>query len=282
MPTLQDSYEECRQLNAYYGTPFYYALNLFPKNHQPHLQALCAFSRIITRLVHHPNEGVSKTKQKQALRTYLNELKMALESSHSDDLYLQAIVHTAKFYDIPYDDFRIYANQMLKNLDVKEYATYASLQTHLDRCAGTLGKMMAHIIGGQKEKAYAHAAKLARAGHLLELICDAGKEYDLNKRIYLAQSDLKKFGCTAKHFKEQKATKKWRTLIEHYLQKIEADVAYAQKGLKHFHSDTHRALHATTQIYLGLVDSIRRMDYNIFRRRPDVSWAHKVRCALPF
>ena len=61
MKSLSDAYEECKVLNNHYGTRFYHALNLFPKELQPHIHGLCAFDRILIEMIRNPKENSSKS-----------------------------------------------------------------------------------------------------------------------------------------------------------------------------------------------------------------------------
>ena len=280
--SLQDSYEECRQLNRYYGTPFYNALTLFPKQVQPHINAVLAFSRIISQVIDHPKEGVSEEQQVQTIKNFIEELEEGLKESHSTHSFLQSIVHTIRFCDIPEVYFHYYAEAMLADMKKKRYASFDTLKKHIDNTSGIIAKMIAHILHSSDPAAIIQIKRLARAGQIINLVCNVSKDYDLKDRIYIGHSDFQKFGYKEIHLKKKKINDKWRKLIEHYLQQAEKDVYLLQKGLSKFPNHSHRALHATSQIYLGLIEKIRRMDYDTFARRPDVAWTHRIRCALPF
>jgi len=280
--SLQDSYEECRQLNKHYGTFFYHAINLFPKKDQPHVHALCAYMRILDELVDSPNEGITKTKQEQAIKNFAQILLDELAASYSPHPYRQAIVHTAKFHDIPEQHFKRLASSKIKDLQTKRYTSYTDLQKHIDNTSGLLAEMLTESIGYKREQAFRHAKNLARSGHLIRTICNISSDFTLHDRLYIPQRELKKQKATIQAVKKETMTPELKSVIAVLLEKAEKELTLFEKGLKHFPDTSHKALHTTTQIYHGLIESIKKLDYDVFTRRPDVNWAHRLRCALPF
>ncbi len=167
-------------------------------------------------------------------------------------------------------------------MKTKRYSTYSDLKKHLDATSGNLADMFTQSIGYKDKKAFKHSRHLFRAGHLLDILCNISTDINLHDRIYLPKKDLQAHGATVEAIKKQAVTPELKKLLESYLVKIEKELADFEKGLKHFPQQAHKALHSTSQIYRGLIDSIRKTDYNLFSRRPDVKWAHRLRCALPF
>lgn len=280
--SLQESYEECRQLNKHYGTLFFHAINQFAKKDQPHVHALCAYLKILDEIVDSPNEGISKKHQEEAIQQFADALQEELNESYSPHSFRQAIVHTAKFHELESSTLKKITKAKIKDLKTKRYASYKDLQKHIDSTSGILAELLTHSIGYKHEKAFTYTKKLLRAGHLIEIICNISRDADLHDRIYLPQQSFKKHKATIEAIKRKRVTPELKTLLEEILQKAEKELTSFEKGLHHFPETTHKALHTTTQIYHGLIESIRKMNYNTFTRRPDIKWTHRLRYVLPF
>lgn len=281
MPTITDAYEECRRLNKYYGTPFFHAMNSFPKPLQPHIHSLYAFDRIVHEMLHNPNDGVSRSAQLQAVQNWQKAFEEGINSSEASNIYLKAVIHTTKIFDIPVKHFVKFSQAKIADHKRSYYSSYAQLQKHIDQTLGRTTEMSGIILGVKNMRAKKALVHLARASFLTNMLSKLGKDYERKNRCLLPKKDMKKFGYTMADLKDHIINDEWRYLMEYYMKKIQSNLDYMEKNIHSFPSTSQLAMENTVQIYNSLIESIRRKDYDVFSYQPRLSPALKLRHMLP-
>lgn len=281
MKSLTEAYEECRRLNKYYGTPFFHAINSFPRHVLPYLHSVYAFDRVVHEILYNPKDGVSRHKQARAVQRWQQAFEEGLDRCDASNQYLRAAIHTVKVFDIPPRHFAGYTQAKLRDFQTDTFDTFAQLVKSIDGTYGRLALINGQILGIKRQKAQKVMTNLARAAQLVFYISKLGKDFERKNRCILPAKDLKKFGYSLSDFKKHKINKKWKQLIEHYLKKIQNELDYARKNIKHLPAGSQPAMENTVQIYESLIESIRKKDYDVFSYQPRLSSSLKLRHMLP-
>lgn len=280
MNSLTSAYEECRILNRHYGTRFHHAINLFPRELQPHIHGLCAFDRILLEMIRNPKDGVNQKEQLAAMKAWQKAFEKGMNETHSKNSYLHASLHTTKIFDIDPKLFSKLAKARIASHKINGYQTYSQLQKHLDATSGRIAEILVSILQIKNTKAQKQLARLARAGELVELLCDFSKALDRGK-MYLPKNDLKKFGYTMQSLERKKVTKAFKQLIESYLKKAEADITAGLKTIHHYPEQMQVAFITIGESYQYLINDIREKEYDLFSRQPKLGWKLKLKHSLP-
>jgi len=280
MNSLTSAFEECRVLNKHYGTRFYHAIHLFPRPLQPHIHGLCAFDRILLEMIRNPIEGVTEKEQIKAMKAWQKAFEKGMHGSGEKNAYLHAALHTTKIFSIDPKYFSHLAKSRIDLHKKKQFQTYTQLNKSLETTSTKIAEILCSILQIHNQKAKKQVVRLAKAGELIELLCDFSKAQERGK-MYLPTKDLKKFGYTKQSLERKKVTKAWKKLIESYLQKAEADIKAGLKNTSHFPEHSQVAFITIAQTYQHLIDNIREKEYDLFTYQPKLHWKLKLKQSLP-
>ena len=141
IPTLEESYAECRRLTKRHGTTYYWSTMVLPSVKRHHVHALYGFCRYADDIVDEPHAGPSG-----ALKDFGERFFADLDAGRSDDVVLKAVVHTVRAFDIDPGAFRRFLRSMDMDLSVDRYETYDDLREYMDGSAAVIGEMMLPIL----------------------------------------------------------------------------------------------------------------------------------------
>src|SRR3954466_5803072 len=165
MVTLEQSYENCRDLNKRYGTTHYWSTYALPRIKRHHVHALYAFCRYADDIVDDLGDASTEVREKE-LDAFGDRFFADLATGHSDDPVLKAVVHTVRSFDIDPDCFRRFLHSMTMDLTVETYETYAELEGYMDGSAAVIGEMMLPILEPRSPAAVGPARDLGMAFQL--------------------------------------------------------------------------------------------------------------------
>lgn len=281
MYSLSDAYEECRVLNKHYGTRFFHAINLFPKELQPHIHGLCAFDRILLEMIRNPKEGVSKKDQIDAMKAWQRAFEVGMKTSLSPNTYLRASVHTTKIFDINEKLYSKIVKARIADHKRASYDNYAQLKRHLDTTSGHISEILCGILEISSPKAKSQIARIARAGELLEIIIDTNYAIQKRNKCYLPKKDLRRYNYPLKDLRAGKVTKNWQELIESYLKKIEADLKAGAGSMNVYPESCQPAILSIVEAYTSLLKDIRAKEYNVFTKQPKLGLSLRLKHYIP-
>ncbi|GLK78275.1 phytoene/squalene synthase family protein [Methylopila turkensis] len=158
----------------------------------------------------------------------------------------------------------------------RRYQTFEQLEAYAVRVAGTVGLMMALVMGVRSEEARARAVDLGVAMQLTNIARDVGEDAR-NGRLYLPLDWLAEAGVDADAFLARPAFGPGVERIVRRLLSV-ADVHYARAdhGIVALPFDCRPAIAAARSIYSGIGTAIARVGFDSVTRRAVVSRPAKV------
>jgi len=274
-PSLEAAYQECQLLAFSHYENFPVASLLLPKASRPHVAALYAFARTADDFADESQYGGRRLKE---INGWEKALKNALKGKPAPPV-LQAFSNTLKAFRIPLslplDLLRAYR----MDLTVKRYATWKSLLNYCRHSANPVGRMVLYISGIREEKLHRYSDHICSGLQLINFWQDT--QIDLGRdRIYYPKAELKKAGVFEKDLLAQKDSRAFRRLVQNTVDFTEN---YFSKGHPLLGSLSGRLGLEIKATYLGgqgILNKIRKMDYNVLENRPAWSALDKVSLAL--
>jgi phytoene synthase len=163
------------------------------------------------------------------------------------------------------------------DLDGRRYATIAELDAYGARVAGTVGAMMAVIMGARDPAVLARACDLGVAMQVTNIARDVGEDARRG-RLYLPRQWLAEEGIDAEAWLAQPAfTPAIGRVVERLL--AHADVLYgrAAAGIAALPLGCRPAMHAARLLYREIGEEVRRRGLDSVSGRAVVSWSRKSR-----
>ena len=148
-PSLRESYEACRRLNAAHGKTYYLATLLLPPQKRPFVHALYGFARYADEIVDDLASTLTDEQKSAHLHEWGEKFLVDLDAGHSDDPICRAVVDTVQRWDIPREHFEAFLHSMAMDLTVTEYADYDALYEYVYGSAAVIGLQMVPILEPQ-------------------------------------------------------------------------------------------------------------------------------------
>jgi phytoene synthase len=275
---LQQSYEECKRLNALHGKTYYLATLLLPAAKRPPVHALYGFARYADEIVDDLASTLTPEEKAVALRTWGDSVLADLRAGSSNDLIGRALVDTVKKYSIPLEYFDAFMISMEMDLTVTRYKSYEDLMTYVYGSAVVIGLEMLPILGYSDPRAVEAATALGTAFQLANFIRDIGEDIDRG-RIYMPLDDLARFGVSEEMLLKRQLTPEIVEAIKYQIARVRELQEKAEAGIQYLDPISRPCIRAASELYCGIVDEIEANGYDIFNKRATTSTWRRARVA---
>jgi len=273
---LDQAYEVCRKETQQWAKTFYLGTLQLPQEKRKAIWAIYVWCRRTDEIM---DSIEASTKSQDELSDNLDEweentknvfkgnIKSELDSVLSDTIekYPQSIQ--------PYLDM-IDGQRM--DLNKFRYKDFDELKLYCYRVAGTVGLMTQNVMG--IDSAYTSAPwsdmpdpseaaiALGIANQLTNILRDVGEDRHRG-RIYLPQADIEKFNYSEEELLKGKINKEWKALMNFQLTRARQWFQKSENGIKWLSSDARWPVWTSLRLYRGILDSIERLDYDVFNNR---------------
>ena len=269
-PALRDSYERCRALNAEHGKTYYLATLLLPPAKRPYVHALYGFARYADEIVDDLASTLTPQQKSDWLTGWGESVLSDIRRGHSDDPIGRALVDTATRWNIPIAHFEAFLHSMRMDLTVTRYPTYDDLYEYVYGSAAVIGLQMVPILEPLDDAAYGPATDLGVAFQLANFIRDVGEDLDRG-RIYLPLEDLERFDLTPQHLETRQVTPQVRDLLAFEIARVRRLSRQAEAGISLLHPTSRPCIEAAQELYVGIVDEVEAIDFQVFDKRAKTS-----------
>ncbi len=279
-PALRASYERCRRLNAAHGKTYYLATLLLPPAKRPYVHALYGFARYADEIVDDLASTLTPAQKAAHLEAWGTGFLADLDRGSSDDPVALATVDTAQTWGIPAGDFEAFLASMLMDLTVTEYPTYDDLLRYVHGSAAVIGRQMVPVLEPLDEAVYGPAQDLGIAFQIANFVRDVGEDLDRG-RLYLPLEDLARHGLCRKDLERRVVDDRVRALLAYEIARVRALSAGASRGIRLLAPPSRPCIEAAQELYIGIVDEVEKIDYQVFSRRARTSTWRRARVAVP-
>ena len=285
MSQLNKAYEICREETQKWAKTFYLGTLLLPIEKRKAIWAIYVWCRRTDEIM---DSLEASTKSKDELADNLNKweenTRNVFKGKIQSDLDAVLFDTIEKFpQDIqPYLDM-IDGQRM--DLNKFRYENFSELKLYCYRVAGTVGLMTQNVMG--IDSAYTSAPwsnmpdpseaaiSLGIANQLTNILRDVGEDRQRG-RIYLPQEDIKKFNYSEEELLKGEINNQWKMLMKFELTRARDWFKKSEDGIKWLSADARWPVWTSLRLYRGILDSIERLDYDVFNNRAYVKKSVKV------
>lgn len=281
----------CRRIHHEYGTSYYWATRLFPREMREATHVLYAFFRVPDEIVDSKEGAQALIKRHQVARmtsglspqAAMRAWREAWQHSFSepaDDPVIAASRHIFKRFQIPERYANAFLQAMEQDLSQVHYQTYQELQDYMYGSAAVVGLMMTHVIGFSDSAALPYAEKLGYAMQLTNFLRDMREDLVERGRIYLPQDELHQFGLSDEDIQRQTVDDRFKEWMKFQISRADALYEEANRGIKYLHPRGRKGVKAGSDLYRMILRKIEEQEYDVFCKRARTSVFEKVRCIL--
>ena len=268
---LRIGFKEAEKITKKFAKTFYLSSLFLPKAKRNASYAIYAICRLSDESVDSMSSGHA-----QRLKTLEQTIACAYSNSNTDGPLLAAFSKTVKDYNIPKEYFDELIKGMYMDLEIKNYPDFKSLYIYCYRVAGVVGLIMIRIFGYKNSAAEDYAVKLGIAMQLNNILRDIKEDTSLG-RIYLPADEMGRFDVSESQLAKGIINEPFKNLLRFQIDRCRKFYDESLEGIKLIDSRISRLVIFTMKgIYSGILDEIRRNNYDVFTKRAIVSCPRKI------
>ncbi len=265
-----DDLQALRKLMRGGSKTFFAASLLLPARVRAPATALYAYCRLADDAI---DLGTDAHAEMSRLKQRLDAIYQGRPSSEDADRALCQVVHR---FALPRELLDGLLEGFLWDAQGRHYETLAHVQDYGARVAGTVGAMMALVMGTRSPTALARACELGVAMQLTNIARDVGEDAR-NGRLYLPRQWLREEGLdVAAWLQAPVFNRAIARCTQRLLENAELLYRRAEHGIAELPLDCRPAIQAARRVYAEIGQQIQRQGLDSINRRAVVSGRRKV------
>ncbi len=273
---LEQAYEICRKETQQWAKTFYLGTLLLPQEKRKAIWAIYVWCRRTDEIM---DSVEASTKSRDELSDNLDEWEENTKNVFKGNIKSEldsVLLDTIEKYPQSIKPYLDMIDGQRMDLNKFRYKDFDELKLYCYRVAGTVGLMTQNVMG--IDSAYTSAPwsampdpseaaiALGIANQLTNILRDVGEDR-YRGRIYLPQEDIEKFNYSEEELLKGKINKQWKALMNFQLTRAREWFQKSEDGIKWLSSDARWPVWTSLRLYRGILDSIERLDYDVFNNR---------------
>ncbi|KXK55203.1 MAG: phytoene synthase [Chlorobi bacterium OLB7] len=280
MEAIADSYQFCRLVTLRHAKTFYFASRFLSHNKRNACYAVYAFCRYVDDLIDQQVAHSGGIADGAAIQRTIAQWQCDLDRVYAGDSGATPVMvawgDTLRRYNISRNlPDELIEGVMMDLRPAVRYRTFDELYTYCYKVASVVGLMTSEIFRYSNPAALNHAVDLGIAMQLTNILRDVGEDWRMN-RIYLPQQELQAFGLDDNAVARGKVTLEFRRLMEFQIERANSYYRSAQRGIRMLEPDSRLTVTLMSHNYQGILEAIRRNNYNVFTQRASVPLPRKL------
>jgi phytoene synthase len=273
---LDQAYEICRKETQQWAKTFYLGTLLLPQQKRKAIWAIYVWCRRTDEIM---DSVEASTKSQDELSDNLDEWEENTKNVFKGIIKSEldsVLVDTIEKYPQSIQPYLDMIDGQRMDLNKFRYKDFDELKLYCYRVAGTVGLMTQNVMGidsaytsapwSAKPDTSEAAIALGIANQLTNILRDVGEDRHRG-RIYLPQADIEKFNYSEEKLLKGEINNQWKALMNFQLKRAREWFQKSEEGIKWLSSDARWPVWTSLRLYRGILDSIERLDYDVFNNR---------------
>jgi phytoene synthase len=241
------------------------AFVLLPKPKRDAMSALYAFCRNVDDIADEDSMPVGE--RRKQLADWRADIARACENQPPQFAVNRELQPVIRQFSIPFELFDELIKGCEMDLDIKRYENFEQLELYCYRVASVVGLLSIQIFGYQNPATREYAVCLGKALQLTNILRDV-KTDAARGRIYLPESELKKFGVGESDILQGRYSDKFRALAESIAARAKQFYSAAKKALPGEDRKNMVAAELMGMVYWRLLKKLERAQFDVFGPQP--------------
>jgi phytoene synthase len=247
------------------GSNLALGFRLLPRAKREGMAALYAFCREVDDVA--DEESAPVETRRQSLREWREDVRRACGGEKSHFPVNQELQPVIRQYGLPFEYFDALITGVEMDLDVKRYQTYEELEVYCYRVASVVGLLSIEIFGYKDPRCKEYAIQLGKALQFTNILRDVGSDAERG-RIYLPQTELKRFNVQAEDILQHKYTPEFVQLAESFAARGKQFYAAARASLAPADRKSMIAAELMALVYWNLLRKLERIRFQVMDPKP--------------
>jgi phytoene synthase len=241
------------------------AFILLPRPKRDAMSALYAFCREVDDVA--DNETVPPDKRRAQLAGWHDDAKRACENQSPQFPVNQELQPVIQKFGLRLGLFDELIKGCEMDLDTKRYEDFEALEKYCYHVASVVGLLSIEIFGYKNPATRDYAIYLGKALQLTNILRDV-KNDALRGRIYLPQSELKRFNVSEDEIFNSKYSDRYFALSNNIASRAKKFYQLARKTLPPEDRKSMVAAELMGSVYWQLLRKLERQQFNVFGSQP--------------
>lgn len=256
---------------------FYLASLFLPRPLRRDVHVIYAYYRAVDDLVDDPPNGVREREIEARLETWraviLGELPPASR-------LMAAVYSIGREYAVPPAYLTMVLDGALHDLYRRRIETTDDLIAYAVLVAGSVGMVMAHLLGTTREEALSAACDLGVAMQITNVLRDVEEDWSRG-RLYLPAAELRRHGCSVDILATGAVTDELRSLLRSLAGQAHQLYRTGMAGIPYLPHRTQYSIFLAARLYSAILDKIEEREFDVLSRRVYLGPVEKALAALP-
>lgn len=241
---------------------------LLPRRLVPAVEAIYAFARSADDIA---DEGDALPHQRlAALAAYEQALAAIGRGETQAEPMFDRLARVIVQFKLPLQPFYDLLSAFKQDVDTKSYENFELLLDYCRRSANPVGLLMLNLYGEATPAHVAMSDAICSSLQLINFLQDVAIDRE-KQRIYMPLDDLARFGVTAAQLDRSDADARFQALMAFEVQRARALMHSGAPLAKRLPGRIGWELRLVVQGGLRILESIEKVQYDVFRRRPELT-----------
>lgn len=252
---------------------FSFAARFLPREVRDDVAVVYAYYRTVDDLVDETADGLSRAAVEERLGAWDGWLAAGTPASDLDAIH-RALPAVVERRGLDRDELRVVIRGQRADLVHRRPATLAELEAYSYDVAGSVGVVMARLLGAGDPRARTHAADLGTAMQLTNICRDVDEDL-ARGRVYLPLDVCAAARCDDRSLSDRSASPEVRAAVRMLAQRATELYARGMDGLDYLPPGTRFPIAVAARAYGGILDRLAQRDYDVFSGRVGLRRRHR-------
>jgi squalene synthase HpnC len=182
-------------------------------------------------------------------------------------LFLQ-VAKIIREHGLPVALFTDLLDAFAQDVTKKRYENFSELLDYCRRSANPVGRLLLHLFKRTSDSELRASDAVCSALQLINFWQDVELDYAKDRRVYLPQDEMARFGVSEAHLKEKICDRAWQALMRFQVERARSLMLSGAALGSSLPGRIGLEIRTTIQGGLRILEKIERRGYDVFRRRP--------------
>jgi len=186
-------------------------------------------------------------------------------------------------HELPLELFADLLDAFSQDVTKKRYANFSEILDYCRRSANPVGRILLHLFKRTNDSNCRASDAVCSALQLINFWQDVDIDYTKDRRLYLPQDEMGRFGVTERHLEGKICDSAWQSLMGFQVERARQLMLSGGELGKVLPGRIGLEIRTTIQGGLRILEKIEHAGYDVFRRRPRLGaldWPRVLRRAL--
>jgi phytoene synthase len=263
-PALRCAYACAARIINERARSFAFAARFLPPEQRRDVAMLYAFCRTVDDIADLPASDASL----HDTSAQLNRWRAWLDAGapFAADPIQYGLAHVIRAHDLPLTPLRELLDGLRGDLEPRQLPDAAALDRYCYCVAGTVGIVMAALLGAHEPAARDHARDLGIAMQLTNVLRDVGEDL-ARGRIYLPADEMARRGYRRSDLERGIVDERFVALLQAYIARARRLYRQGLLGLRFLPRTSRLPIAVAAHTYAGILSKIEQAGYDVFTRR---------------